>query len=81
MRYKCTLNFEGCGHAESEKTLKFVLRAALRPIQIEFSHSLGPDSPSLPPGQHGSNQGDKLPNSVALAETFRCRRQTDRARL
>ena len=41
-RYKCTLNFEGCGHAESKKTLKFVLNTALRPNQIEFLHSLGP---------------------------------------
>jgi hypothetical protein len=40
-RYICTLNFEGCGHAESKKALKFVLRTALRPNQIEFSHSLG----------------------------------------
>jgi hypothetical protein len=44
-RYKCTLNFEGCGHAESKKTLKFMLRTALRPNQIEFSHSLGQKQP------------------------------------
>jgi hypothetical protein len=40
-RYICTLNFERCGHVESKKALKFVLRTALRPNQIEFSHSLG----------------------------------------
>jgi hypothetical protein len=30
-RYKRTLNFEACGHAQSEKTQKLVLRSALRP--------------------------------------------------
>ena len=39
-RYICTLNFEGWGHAESKKPLKFVLRTALQPNQIEFLHSL-----------------------------------------
>ena len=28
-RYKRTLNFEGCGQAESKKAIKFVLRTAL----------------------------------------------------
>jgi hypothetical protein len=41
-RYKRTLNFEACGRAQSKNTQKFVLRSALRPNQISFSHSLGP---------------------------------------
>src|ERR1700730_10769374 len=44
-RYKRTLNFEACGRAESKKTRKSVLRWALRPNQIKFSHSLGPNEP------------------------------------
>ena len=40
-RYNHTWNFEPWGHAQSEKTQKFVLRSALRPNQISFSHSLG----------------------------------------
>jgi hypothetical protein len=45
-RYKRTLNFEACGRAQSKKTQKFVLRSALRPNQISFSHSLGHDRPT-----------------------------------
>src|SRR5450755_4096717 len=45
-RYKRTLNFEACGHAQSKKMQKFVLRSALRPNQISFSHSLGQNEPS-----------------------------------
>jgi hypothetical protein len=41
------LLLRGCGHAESKKALKFVLRTALRPNQIEFSHSLGPLLPRV----------------------------------
>jgi hypothetical protein len=44
-RYKRTLNFEACGRAQSKKTQKFVLRSALRPNQISFSHSLGQFEP------------------------------------
>jgi hypothetical protein len=40
-RYTRTQNFEACGHAQSKKMQKFVLRLALRPNQISFSHSLG----------------------------------------
>jgi CheY-like chemotaxis protein len=40
-RYKRTPNFEACGRAQSKKAQKFVLRSALRPNQISFSHSLG----------------------------------------
>jgi hypothetical protein len=40
-RYNRTRNFETCGHAHSKKTQKFILRSALRPNQISFSHSLG----------------------------------------
>ena len=36
------MNFEAYGRVESRKMRKFVLRTALRPNQIEFSHSLGP---------------------------------------
>ena len=39
------MNFEAYGRVESRKMLKFVLRAASRPNQIEFSHSLGPEWP------------------------------------
>ena len=40
--YNRTQNFEACGRAWSKKTQKFVLRLALRPNQISFSHSLDP---------------------------------------
>jgi len=40
VRYDRTRNFEACGHAQSKKTQKFILRSALRPNQISFSHSL-----------------------------------------
>jgi hypothetical protein len=40
-RYNRTRNFEAWGHAQSKKMQKFVLRSALRPNQISFSHSLG----------------------------------------
>jgi hypothetical protein len=40
-RYNRTRNFEAYGHAQSKKTQKFILRSALRPNQISFSHSLG----------------------------------------
>ena len=33
-RYICTLNFEGCGHAESKKALKFVLRTATKSDRV-----------------------------------------------
>jgi hypothetical protein len=36
-----TRNFEACGEAESTRALTFVFHMALRPDQIEFSHSLG----------------------------------------
>src|SRR5258706_12360291 len=35
-----TMIFEECGRTKNKKTKKFVLRTALRPNQIEFSHSL-----------------------------------------
>ena len=41
-----TRNFGAYGHAESEKTQKFVFRSALRPNQISFSHSQDPLLPS-----------------------------------
>jgi DNA-binding transcriptional LysR family regulator len=41
-RYQRTLNFEGCGQAESKKMQKFVRRSTLRPNQFSFSHSLDP---------------------------------------
>jgi hypothetical protein len=37
---------EACGRAQSKKTQKFVLRSALRPNQISFSHSLDPEQKS-----------------------------------
>jgi hypothetical protein len=37
-RYNRTRNFGLYGHAESQKTQKFVFRSALRPNQISFSH-------------------------------------------
>src|SRR6516225_4151214 len=40
-RYDCTRNFEACGHVQSKKMQKFVLRSALRPNQISFLHGLG----------------------------------------
>jgi hypothetical protein len=40
--YHRTRNFGAYGHAESEKTQKFVFRSALRPNQISFSHSQDP---------------------------------------
>ncbi len=39
------MNFEAYGRVESRKMRKFVLRAASRPNQIEFSHGLGPKKP------------------------------------
>lgn len=36
------MNFETCGYTENEKRKKIVLRTALRPNQIEFSHGLNP---------------------------------------
>jgi hypothetical protein len=48
-RYKRTLNFEACGRTESKKARKSVLRWALRPNQIKFSHSLGQQQTSRPP--------------------------------
>jgi hypothetical protein len=53
-RYNSTRNFEACGPAQSEKTQKFILRSALRPNQISFSHSLGPrrnPRPTAPGGR------------------------------
>src|SRR6516225_638680 len=49
-RYDRTRNFEACGHAQSKKTQKFILRSVLRPNQISFSHSLGqnPTTRSVP---------------------------------
>jgi hypothetical protein len=41
-RYNRTRNFEACGHAQSKKMQKFLLRSALQPNQISFSHGLGP---------------------------------------
>ena len=41
-RYKRTRNFEACGHAQGKKMQKFLLRSALQPNQISFSHGLGP---------------------------------------
>ena len=37
----CTRNFEACGHVQSKKMQKFVLRSALRPNEISFLHGLG----------------------------------------
>src|SRR5258708_20043352 len=48
------MNFEAYGRAESRKMRKFVLRAALRPNQIKFSHSLGPLLPWPGSERHGS---------------------------
>ena len=45
MRYNCTRNFEACGHAQSKKMQKFLLRSALQPNQISFSHGLGHELP------------------------------------
>src|SRR5258707_623286 len=55
------MNLEAYGRVESRKMRKFVLRAASRPNQIEFSHSLGhlqpscavPGDGSLSPGRRG----------------------------
>ena len=51
-RYNRTRNFGLYGHAESKKTQKFVLRSALRPNQISFSHGQDPEcrAPPLPLG-------------------------------
>jgi hypothetical protein len=43
-----TRNFEAYGHAQSKKTQKLILRSALRPNQISFSHSLGHKPPPSP---------------------------------
>src|SRR6516165_2470329 len=40
-RYDCTRNVEACGHVQSKKMQKFILRSALRPNQISFLHGLG----------------------------------------
>jgi hypothetical protein len=42
-RYICTLNFEGCGHAESKKALKFVLRQIRSSFRTAWAHSDGKD--------------------------------------
>src|SRR5258707_332194 len=55
------MNLEAYGRVESRKMRKFVLRAASRPNQIEFSHSQGhlqpsctvPGDGSLSPGRRG----------------------------
>jgi len=47
-RYDRTRNFEACGHAQSKKTQKFILRSLLRPNQISFSHSLGQNPTNAP---------------------------------
>jgi hypothetical protein len=52
------LNFEACGHAQSEKTQKFILRSPLRPNQLWFSHSLGQLQTSRPlPSTHVKGVG------------------------
>ena len=45
-RYNRTRNFEACGHAQSKKMQKFLLRSALQPNQISFSHGLVPKKKS-----------------------------------
>ncbi len=56
------MNFEAYGRAESRKMRKFVLRAALRPNQIEFSHSLGPWlKPGPPAGASGYGWAPAVP--------------------
>ena len=47
--YNRTQNFEACGRAQSKKMQKFVLRSALRPNQISFSHSLDPKPATVEP--------------------------------
>jgi hypothetical protein len=47
-RYNRTQNFEACGDAQGKKTQKFILRSALRPNQISFSHSLGQNPTNAP---------------------------------
>jgi hypothetical protein len=44
--YNHTRNFGLYGHAESNKTQKFVFRSVLRPIQISFSHDQDPSATS-----------------------------------
>jgi hypothetical protein len=65
-RYKRTLNFEACGRAQRKQTQKFVLRSALRPNQISFSHSLGP---LLPQAQERA--GPQLVKADAAARRAR----------
>jgi hypothetical protein len=62
--YNRTQNFEACGRAQSNKTQKFVLRSALRPNQISFSHSLGQEqTPVIRPASRYP-----MPSPI----TFRC---------
>jgi hypothetical protein len=60
-RYNRTQNFEACGHAQSKKMQKFVLRSALRPNQISFSHSLGQSQT-----QKQCPQGRQLSSTAAV---------------
>jgi hypothetical protein len=46
--YNHTRNFGLYGHAESNKTQKFVFRSVLRPIQILFSHDQDPQETFKP---------------------------------
>src|SRR6266481_2232926 len=57
------MNFEAYGRAESRKMRKFVLCAALRPNQIEFSHSLGQEQTST-----GANAGTVQVGRKSIAE-------------
>jgi hypothetical protein len=64
---------EAYGRAESRKIRKFMLRAALRPNQIEFSHSLGQRLPLLLSWQHVRCTPDScplaaMPKSAALGQ-------------
>jgi hypothetical protein len=71
-RYNRTRNFEACGHAQSKKMQKFLLRSALQPNQISFSHGLGPSrqaaffGPTSLTGHCGHGWTCSLPRPVAI---------------
>jgi hypothetical protein len=75
-RYNRTQNFEACGHAQSEKTQKFVRRSTLGPNQFSFSHSLDPKATSpvrgrVPAAFGGASRGHQplLRGLVRLSST------------
>ena len=68
--YNRTQNFEACGRAQSKKTQKFILRSALRPNQISFSHG---QDPLLPSAIQSSCVAVFLFDQLVRAQQDRCR--------